>query len=155
MAAETESNALRGTAPSSRGTRTCTAAACSLDATARRGSVPDAATRCEHFDAIRKVRPQTDGCAECLALGMESHELRVCLTCGHVGCCEDSAGRHAQRHFEETGHPMIASYERLETWGWCYVHRRYFDPMPMALPQRPYVWQAWIDRLLGRRARAA
>ena len=111
----------------------------------------DDAARCEHFDAIRDVRPQTDGCAECLASGQAVHELRVCLTCGHVGCCDDSPGRHARRHHEETGHPMIAAYERVERWGWCYVHGRYFDPMPMPLPQRPYVWQAWLDRLLGRR----
>ena len=126
---------------------TCKSGACSH--TSRATAVGSA--RCEHFDQIHKVAPQTDGCAECMAEGREWTELRVCLTCGHVGCCEDSSGRHAQRHFEETGHPMICSYERLETWGWCYPHHRYFDPMPMALPQRPYVWQSWLDRFFGRR----
>jgi hypothetical protein len=115
----------------------------------------DSKQPCEHFAAIRKVDPGTDGCAECLALGKSWTELRVCLTCGHVGCCEDSPGRHALAHFESTGHPMIVSYERLETWGWCFIHRRYFDPMPPPLPQRPYVWQAWLARLFGQRAPTA
>lgn len=109
----------------------------------------DTTKRCEHFDDIRKVAPQTDGCAGCLAEGKSWTELRVCLTCGYVGCCEDSSGRHAERHWQETGHPMIVSYERLETWGWCYPHHRYFDPMPMPLPQRPYVWQSWLQRWFG------
>lgn len=129
--------------------------ACSFEPRAPRAAVvADGATRCEHFDQIRKVDPGTDGCAECLAEGRAWTELRVCLTCGHVGCCEDSPGRHALSHFEATGHPMIVSYERLERWGWCYVHRRYFDPMPMPLPQRPYVWQAWLSRIAGRRKKA-
>jgi|GEM_PF-770954 len=123
---------------------------CSLERS--RKPLPDGAKRCEHFDMIRKVSPRTDGCEECLAEGRPWTELRVCLTCGHVGCCEDSAGRHAQTHFETTGHPLIVSYERLETWGWCYVHKRYFDPMPTPLPQRPYVWQTWLSRMLGKRA---
>ncbi len=109
------------------------------------------AARCEHFDAIRRVEPTSETCETCRAIGQEPVALRVCLTCGHVGCCEDTPGRHALAHFEATGHPMIASYERLETWGWCYVHGRYFDPMPGPLPQRPYVWQAWLARWWPRR----
>lgn len=119
----------------------------------RRASADDA-KRCEHFDAIRPVPPRTDGCEECMAEGRAWTELRVCLTCGHVGCCEDSPGRHALLHHERTGHPMICSYERLETWGWCYPHHRYFDPMPGPLPQRPYVWQAWLAKVFGRKAPA-
>jgi uncharacterized UBP type Zn finger protein len=102
--------------------------------------------RCEHFDEIRKVSPRTDGCESCLAQGFSWNELRVCLTCGHVGCCEDSEHAHALGHFNATGHPMIASLERGETWGWCYPHRRYFDPMPEPLPKR----RTALGRLFGR-----
>ena len=92
--------------------------------------------RCEHFATIADVAPRTRGCEECMALGAEWNELRVCLACGHVGCCEDSEHAHALAHFNATGHPMIASLSRAESWGWCYVHRRYFDPMPGPLPGR-------------------
>lgn len=106
--------------------------------------------RCEHFDEVRDVQPRARGCEECLALGVEWNELRVCLSCGHVGCCEDSEHAHALAHFNATGHPMIASLERGETWGWCYVHRRYFDPMPgMPHGQRP-AFASLLRRLFGR-----
>ncbi len=91
---------------------------------------------CEHFAAIRKAPARTNGCEECLALGEPWTQLRICLTCGHVGCCEDSQYAHALQHYRATGHPMIASFERGDRWGWCYVHRRYFDPMPGRTPKR-------------------
>ena len=91
---------------------------------------------CEHFSEMRKVAARTNGCEECIALGAEWNELRVCLACGHVGCCEDSQHAHALQHFNATGHPVIASFEPGETWGWCYVHRRYFDPRPVPVPKR-------------------
>lgn len=91
---------------------------------------------CEHFSDIRQVTPRAGGCEECLALGATWNELRVCLSCGHVGCCEDSEHAHALKHFEATAHPMIASFDRDETWGWCYVHRRYFELTPELLPKR-------------------
>lgn len=64
-----------------------------------------------------------DACEECTALG-EHHwaHLRICLTCGHVGCCDSSPRRHATAHFEETGHPVMRSAEPGEVWRWCYVH---------------------------------
>jgi hypothetical protein len=65
-----------------------------------------------------------------------------------VGCCEDSKHAHALQHFNATGHPMIASFEPGETWGWCYVHRRYFDPMPDALPTRRSALRTFVDRLM-------
>src|SRR3954467_12353127 len=105
---------------------------------------------CEHFSAIRKVDARTRGCEECLAMGATWTELRVCLTCGHVGCCEDSTHAHALQHFNATGHPMIASLERGDTWGWCYAHHRYFDPMPGAGPKRCSGPGKVIDRLAGR-----
>jgi hypothetical protein len=107
--------------------------------------------RCEHFDAIRPVAPRTRGCEECLAIGSTWTELRVCLTCGHVGCCEDSRHAHALQHFEATGHPMISSLERGQTWGWCYVDKRYFDPMPGPLPRARGRLRALVDRLRRRR----
>jgi uncharacterized UBP type Zn finger protein len=91
---------------------------------------------CEHFGEIRRVAPRTHGCEGCLARGAAWTALRICLTCGHVGCCEDSPHAHALQHFNATGHPMIASLTRGESWGWCYVHRRYFDLAPEFLPRR-------------------
>jgi uncharacterized UBP type Zn finger protein len=106
---------------------------------------------CEHFSAIKQVAPRTSGCEECQALGATWNELRVCLSCGHVGCCEDSEHAHALRHFEATGHPMIASYERGETWSWCYIHRRYFELTRDLLPRRRSAVGALLARVLGRR----
>ncbi|WAC56967.1 UBP-type zinc finger domain-containing protein [Gordonia sp. SL306] len=62
-------------------------------------------------------------CEECTALG-EHHwaHLRICLTCGHVGCCDSSPRRHATAHFDESGHPVMRSAEPGEVWRWCYVH---------------------------------
>jgi uncharacterized UBP type Zn finger protein len=108
------------------------------------------ADACEHFSEIRAVKARTNGCEECIALGVKWNQLRVCLSCGHVGCCEDSHHAHALAHFNATGHPMIASFERDETWGWCYVHRRYFDPMPGPVPKRAGSVFALIQRLARR-----
>lgn len=92
--------------------------------------------RCEHFDGLVPAAPATAGCAECTRLGATWTELRVCLGCGHVGCCEDSPHAHALAHFHATGHPIIVPHDPRETWSWCYEHRRYFDPAPVALPWR-------------------
>jgi hypothetical protein len=83
--------------------------------------------RCEHFGAAIDVPPRTDGCEGCLALGERWTALRVCQSCGHVGCCEDSKHAHALRHFQATGHPIIMPFDRNERWAWCYVDRRYFQ----------------------------
>ncbi len=105
---------------------------------------------CEHFSEIEPVKARTNGCEECMAQGAKWNQLRVCLTCGHVGCCEDSRQAHALAHFNATGHPMIASFERDDTWGWCYVHRRYVDPMPVPVPKRRGPVAALLGRLAGR-----
>jgi CPA2 family monovalent cation:H+ antiporter-2 len=81
----------------------------------------EAAAACSHLERIRAVRPQTPGCAECLASGGRWVHLRVCLTCGHVGCCDSSPGRHATAHHRTSGHPVMGSLEPGETWGWCFV----------------------------------
>lgn len=104
---------------------------------------------CEHFSTIQKVEARTSGCEECLALGASWTQLRVCLSCGHVGCCEDSQHAHALAHFNSTGHPMIASVERGDTWGWCYIHRRYFDPMP-GLPKKRSALTSLLGRIIHR-----
>ncbi len=69
--------------------------------------------------------PRTpDGCEECLRDGTRWVHLRMCLSCGHVGCCDSSIGRHADGHFHETGHPVMRSFEPAELWRWCYVHNQ-------------------------------
>lgn len=80
-----------------------------------------AASRCAHVGSIRAVRPSAPGCEECLRDGHGWVHLRICMTCGHVGCCDDSPGKHATAHFHATGHPIVRSLEPGETWGWCYV----------------------------------
>ena len=72
--------------------------------------------------AIRPVTPRTpQGCQECLRLGTPWVHLRLCLTCGHVGCCDDSKNKHATKHYHATKHPVIRSIEPGESWEWCYV----------------------------------
>jgi uncharacterized UBP type Zn finger protein len=87
--------------------------------------------QCEHFDQIQGKEPRTpEGCEECLEMGSRWVHLRLCLTCGHVGCCDSSPNRHATAHFHGTQHPIIRSFEPGEDWGWCYVDEETFDPMP-------------------------
>jgi len=75
---------------------------------------------CDHVDLIRPVTPSADGCEDCLRVGGRWVHLRLCMTCGHVGCCDNSPSRHATAHFRQTGHPIIRSFEPEEDWGWCY-----------------------------------
>jgi uncharacterized UBP type Zn finger protein len=74
-----------------------------------------------HVKEIRDVTPNTDGCEECLKMGDEWVHLRLCLSCGHVGCCDDSKNKHATKHFRKTKHPIIRSLEPGEEWRWCFV----------------------------------
>ncbi len=76
---------------------------------------------CTHLDQIRPVSPSAQGCEECLETGGRWVHLRMCLTCGHVGCCDSSPGKHATAHFAETDHPIMRSAEPGESWKWCYV----------------------------------
>ncbi|MGH8427644.1 MAG: ubiquitin carboxyl-terminal hydrolase 14 [Gammaproteobacteria bacterium] len=85
------------------------------------------ANRCEHVKEIRKVTPSGDGCKECLKSGDEWVHLRLCLTCGHVGCCDSSKNKHATKHFNATRHPIIRSFEPEEDWRWCYVDEMMLD----------------------------
>jgi uncharacterized UBP type Zn finger protein len=76
---------------------------------------------CSHLDQIRDVSPNTNGCEECLKMGARWVHLRMCLTCGHVGCCDSSPNRHATKHFHSTQHPIVRSLEPGEDWRWCYA----------------------------------
>ena len=86
-------------------------------------------TECEHIDHIITREPNSEGCEECIQMGDSWVHLRTCLTCGQVGCCDDSKNKHATRHYLKTKHPLIASKEPGETWGWCFVDRQVFDPI--------------------------
>ncbi|MBO9652610.1 MAG: UBP-type zinc finger domain-containing protein [Variovorax sp.] len=79
---------------------------------------------CTHLDQVRPVTPTTNGCEECLRSGGRWVHLRMCLTCGHVGCCDSSQGKHATGHFRETGHAVVQSAEPGESWRWCYVDEK-------------------------------
>jgi uncharacterized UBP type Zn finger protein len=76
---------------------------------------------CSHLDAVADVAPSADGCEDCIAMGGRWVHLRVCMSCGHVGCCDSSPNRHATGHFRATAHPLVQSYEPAEQWWWCYV----------------------------------
>ena len=78
------------------------------------------ATSCAHMKDVRTVQPRTNGCEECLAMGDSWVHLRMCRTCGHVGCCDSSRNRHATKHFHSTKHPIMRSVEPGESWSWCY-----------------------------------
>jgi uncharacterized UBP type Zn finger protein len=80
---------------------------------------------CTHLDQIRDVEPSClEGCSDCLQSGGQWVHLRMCLTCGYVGCCDSSPHRHASEHFSKTGHPVMRSVEPGEDWRWCYVDVR-------------------------------
>ena len=83
---------------------------------------------CVHVDLIQNVDPASDVCAQCVALGETWPALRMCLICGHVGCCEDAKYQHAHNHYRETGHPLIKPYkERRADWIWCYEDDAFFE----------------------------
>jgi hypothetical protein len=83
---------------------------------------------CNHLAEVRPVDPLPSGCEECLSAGrLDWFHLRVCQECGHVGCCDQSPGRHATEHFFRSGHPVIRSYEPGEDWFWCYADEVVFE----------------------------
>ena len=91
-----------------------------------------AASVCTHLDQIRNVEPQMTGCAGCMALGQSWVQLRMCMSCGHAGCCDSSKGRHASAHFHQTRHPLVRSFRSGDDWAWCYVDEVYLRPAPRA-----------------------
>jgi uncharacterized UBP type Zn finger protein len=87
---------------------------------------------CTHLDHVHitQLPESVDGCEECLLTGDPWLHLRICLECGHVGCCDDSPNRHATAHYHSTEHPIIRSLQPGETWCWCYV-----DDVAMNIPE--------------------
>lgn len=83
------------------------------------------ASVCAHLGQIKRVYPSAAGCEECLQTGDSWVHLRICLTCGHMGCCDDSKNKHATAHFHASNHSLIKSMERGEDWAWCYREETY------------------------------
>jgi uncharacterized UBP type Zn finger protein len=86
---------------------------------------------CTHLDSVKvtQLPESVPGCEDCLKIGGVWLHLRLCLTCGHVGCCDDSPNQHASHHAASTQHPLIRSLEPGENWSWCYI-----DELAMVLP---------------------
>ena len=82
---------------------------------------------CPHVKEIKKVQPSGNGCEECLKTGDSWVHLRMCLSCGHVGCCDSSKNKHATKHFHRSKHPIVQSVEPGEDWRWCYVDEIMLD----------------------------
>lgn len=91
-------------------------------------------TSCPHVSVIRPQLPGTPGCAECLRTGDDWVHLRLCMQCGHVGCCDSSPGRHAAEHSHAQEHPVMRSLEKGEEWGWCFLDATTLEVDPDALP---------------------
>ena len=79
------------------------------------------AKTCTHLDQIKIKQTNKHGCEDCLKTGDTWVELRLCVICGHVGCCDSSKNKHATKHFHATKHPLIHSIEPGQAWLWCYV----------------------------------
>jgi uncharacterized UBP type Zn finger protein len=83
------------------------------------------ADTCTHIDAVAEhageITPNSTGCEDCLAMGGRWVHLRVCMSCGHVGCCDSSPNRHATKHYHSSDHPIVQSYEPGEDWWWCFA----------------------------------
>jgi uncharacterized UBP type Zn finger protein len=84
---------------------------------------------CAHLDKIQEVTPSAPGCEDCLRSGSRWLHLRLCLTCGHVGCCDSSPNKHATKHYHATKHPLIRSFEPGEEWVWCYADELLFESL--------------------------
>ena len=82
---------------------------------------------CSHLDQIQLVQPNSDGCQQCIQMGDTWVNLRLCMTCGQVGCCDDSKNKHASKHHAGSGHPIIMSFQPDEEWLWCYVDEVLFN----------------------------
>ncbi|MGB6131569.1 MAG: UBP-type zinc finger domain-containing protein [Acidobacteriaceae bacterium] len=79
------------------------------------------AGQCQHLTSVRVTETRVHVCEECVQMGDRWVHLRMCLECGHVGCCDSSKNKHATKHFKGTHHPVMRSIERGESWVWCYV----------------------------------
>jgi len=84
-------------------------------------------SECTHTDQIQDVTPSGDGCEECRKIGDTWLHLRLCMTCGHVACCDSSQNKHATKHFHQANHPIMKSFQPGEDWGWCYIDEVMLD----------------------------
>jgi uncharacterized UBP type Zn finger protein len=85
-------------------------------------------TTCDHLKNAHDAKPKTpQGCEECLKIGDDWVHLRLCLSCGHVGCCDSSKNKHATKHFKSVKHPVIRSFEPGEHWRYCYVDEAFAE----------------------------
>jgi len=87
---------------------------------------------CHHLTQGSPPTPKSSHCEECGKLGQTPVELRICRTCGFVGCCDSTPGQHSTAHFQATGHATMQSFEPNASWGWCYVHEQQLGPLPPA-----------------------
>lgn len=88
--------------------------------------LPENPMTCSHVDSIRNVQPSGSGCYGCILMHDTWLQLRMCMECGYVGCCDSSNNKHAARHFRATLHPIARSIEPGEEWGWCYIDQLWF-----------------------------
>ena len=77
--------------------------------------------KCDHLGGINEFPGKQRVCEDCVKIGGQWVHLRLCLECGHVGCCDSSPNRHATKHYHQTHHAVMRSYEPGEDWGWCFV----------------------------------
>lgn len=87
---------------------------------------------CEHLTEGPAPDPKSHVCEACIEAGQAAVELRICRTCGHVGCCDSTPGQHATAHYRETGHATMQSFEPGADWGWCYEHEKVLGPFTPA-----------------------
>jgi len=85
---------------------------------------------CQHLKGLKPQNPHSKGCEECLKSGDSWVHLRLCLSCGHVGCCDSSKNKHATKHNRATQHAVIRSLEAGEEWGFCYPDDLFFESLP-------------------------
>jgi hypothetical protein len=115
---------------------------------------------CEHLSlANPAVQPSSRTCQECVASGQKPVELRMCLICGNVACCDSTPGRHATKHFHETAHPVMKPY-KSDGWTWCYVHQSYtyrnapqtsfLDRLQQSIDSFVYSVKARLSSFVGR-----
>ena len=80
---------------------------------------------CSHMEVANSLMKESSNvCEDCIGEGTKWVQLRLCLACGNIGCCDSSIGRHATKHFEESKHPVMTDFP-ARTWKWCYVDRQY------------------------------
>lgn len=87
---------------------------------------------CQHFQQVTILTTDIHECAECIAMGSGWVHLRLCLNCGHVGCCDSSPNQHASKHVHAAGHPVVRSIEPDETWAYCYEDDAYVEDLAIS-----------------------